>query len=247
MTGDYSNQHMVPMKRVVAPRDEARDDFDVFAELSERWEAGGRERFTEGKTDLEWLETFYQIAAQRGAAQVTLPPFAEFWEANAIFEMPESEQNAQFVRFADFRRDPENHPLKTESGKIVIYSERIARFGYADCPAHPTWLEPDEWHGNAQPEQLRCYPRTPRIACTASLTIRAARAYAVAGREPITLHAEDAKARGIADGDLVRVWNHRGQVLAGAVVSDGIKPSVICIHRGAWPDWTRAVFVKRCR
>ena len=69
MTGDYSNQHMVPMKRVVAPRDEARDDFDVFAELSERWEAGGRERFTEGKTDLEWLETFYQIAAQRGAAQ----------------------------------------------------------------------------------------------------------------------------------------------------------------------------------
>lgn len=49
MTGDYSNQHMVPMKRVVAPRDEARDDFDVFAELSERWEAGGRERFTEGK------------------------------------------------------------------------------------------------------------------------------------------------------------------------------------------------------
>jgi anaerobic selenocysteine-containing dehydrogenase len=36
MTGDYSNQHMVPMKRVVAPRDEARDDFDVFAELSER-------------------------------------------------------------------------------------------------------------------------------------------------------------------------------------------------------------------
>ena len=54
------------MKRVVAPRDEARDDFDVFADLSEMWEAGGRERFTEGKTDLQWLETFYQIASQRG-------------------------------------------------------------------------------------------------------------------------------------------------------------------------------------
>ena len=130
---------MVPMKRVVAPRDEARDDFDVFAELSERWEAGGRERFTEGKTDLEWLETFYQIAGQRGAAQgVTLPPFTEFWEANQIVEMPESEQNAKFVRFADFRRDPENHPLKTESGKIVLYSERIASFGYADCPPPAT-------------------------------------------------------------------------------------------------------------
>ena len=39
----------------------------VFADLSERWEAGGRERFTEGKSDLQWLETFYQIAGQRGA------------------------------------------------------------------------------------------------------------------------------------------------------------------------------------
>ena len=37
MTGDYSNQHLVPMKQVVAPRDEARDDFAVFADLSERW------------------------------------------------------------------------------------------------------------------------------------------------------------------------------------------------------------------
>ncbi|MFP1528736.1 molybdopterin-dependent oxidoreductase [Escherichia coli] len=49
MTGDYSNQHLVPMKQVVPPRYEARNDFDVFAELSERWEKGGYARFTEGK------------------------------------------------------------------------------------------------------------------------------------------------------------------------------------------------------
>lgn len=199
MTGDYSNQHMVPMKRVVAPRDEARDDFDVFADLSEMWEAGGRERFTEGKTDLQWLETFYQIASQRGAAQgVTLPPFAEFWEANQLFEMPESEQNARFVRFADFRRDPENHPLKTESGKIVIYSERIASFGYADCPPHPAWLEPDEWHGNAQPGQLQLLSAHPAHRLHSQLNYSALREqYAVAGREPIALNSDDAKARGL--------------------------------------------------
>ncbi len=238
MTGDYSNQHMVPMKRVVAPRDEARDDLDVFAELSERWEQGGGERFTEGKTDLEWLETFYEIAGQRGAAQgVTLAPFAEFWEANAIVEMPESEDNAKFVRFADFRRDPESHPLKTESGKLVIYSDRIAGFGYADCPPHPMWLEPDEWHGNAEPGQLQILSAHPAHRLHSQLNYSSLREqYAVAGREPVTLHPDDAKARGIADGDVVRVWNHRGQVLAGAVVSEGIKPGVICIHQGAWPD-----------
>ena len=36
--------------------------------------------------------------------------------------------------------------------------------------------------------------------------------------------------------DTVRLWNSRGQILAGAVISEGIKPGVICIHEGAWPD-----------
>ncbi|WP_409429815.1 molybdopterin guanine dinucleotide-containing S/N-oxide reductase [Kosakonia sp.] len=238
MTGDYSNQHLVPMKRVVAPQYEARDDWEVFAELSERWEAGGRERFTEGKSDLQWLETFYEIAGQRGASQqVTLPPFEQFWQANQLIEMPESEQNARFVRFGDFRRDPQANPLKTPSGKIEIFSERIQRFGYADCPPHPMWLEPDEWHGNAEPQQLQVLSAHPAHRLHSQLNFtRLREQYAVAGREPVTLHPQDAQARGIADGDVVRVWNGRGQVLAGAVVTEGIKPGVICIHEGAWPD-----------
>ncbi len=52
----------------------------------------------------------------------------------------------------------------------------------------------------------------------------------------MTIHPQDATTRGIVDGDTVRVWNHRGQVLAGAVVTDGIRHGVICIHEGAWPD-----------
>lgn len=66
MTGDYSNQHLVPMKRVVAPRDEARDDFEVFADLSERWEAGGRERFTEGKTICSGWRRFTRLPPSAG-------------------------------------------------------------------------------------------------------------------------------------------------------------------------------------
>ena len=216
MTGDYSNQHLVPMKQVVAPQYEARDDWAVFAELSERWEAGGRERFTEGKSDLQWLETFYNIAAQRGASQqVTLPPFDAFWQANQLIEMPESEQNARFVRFGDFRRDPQANPLKTPSGKIEIFSQRIQSFGYADCPPHPMWLEPDEWHGNAKPQQLQVLSAHPAHRLHSQLNFtRLREEYAVAGREPVTLHPQDAQARGIAAGDVVRVWNGRGQVRA---------------------------------
>ncbi|EHP7219476.1 molybdopterin-dependent oxidoreductase, partial [Salmonella enterica subsp. enterica serovar Thompson] len=238
MTGDYSNQHLAPMKQVVSPRWEARNDFDVFAELSERWEVGGYARFTEGKSELAWLETFYNIAAQRGASQgVTLPPFAAFWQANRLLEMPENPANAQFVRFADFRRDPDNHPLKTASGKIEIYSARIASYGYADCPGHPMWLAPDEWHGNADAGQVQLLSAHPAHRLHSQLNYSSLRErYAVAGREPVTIHPQDATTRGIVDGDTVRVWNHRGQVLAGAVVTDGIRPGVICIHEGAWPD-----------
>lgn len=238
MTGDYSNQHLVPMKQVVPPQYEARNDFDVFAALSERWEQGGYQRFTEGKSEREWLETFYTIAGQRGASQqVTLPPFAEFWEANQLIEMPENPANAQFTRFADFRRDPDAYPLKTDSGKIEIYSQRIAGYGYADCPGHPMWLEPDEWHGNAEPEQLQIVSAHPAHRLHSQLNYSHLRErYAVADREPVTMHPQDAQARGIREGDVVRIWNHRGQILAGAVVTDGIKPGVICIHEGAWPD-----------
>ncbi|XNM66338.1 molybdopterin dinucleotide binding domain-containing protein [Escherichia coli] len=53
------------------------------------------------------------------------------------------------------------------------------------------------------------------------------------GREPLTLHPRDAQARNIADGDPCGLFRIRGQVLAGAVVTDGIRPGVICLHEGA--------------
>ena len=47
MTGDYSNQHLVPMKQVIAPQFEARNDFDVFADLAEMLKPGGKAVYTE--------------------------------------------------------------------------------------------------------------------------------------------------------------------------------------------------------
>ena len=238
MTGDYSNQHIVPMKQAVAPQFEARNDFDVFADLAELLKPGGKEIYTEGKDEMAWLKFFYD-AAQKGARaqRVTMPMFNAFWQQNKLIEMRRSEKNEQYVRYGDFRADPVKNALGTPSGKIEIYSKTLEKFGYKDCPAHPTWLAPDEWKGTADEKQLQLLTAHPAHRLHSQLNYAELRKkYAVADREPITIHTEDAARFGIANGDLVRVWNKRGQILTGAVVTDGIKKGVVCVHEGAWPD-----------
>jgi biotin/methionine sulfoxide reductase len=58
----------------------------------------------------------------------------------------------------------------------------------------------------------------------------------VAGREPVRMHPDDAAARGIVDGDVVRLFNDRGACLAGAVLSDAVRPGVVQLSTGAWYD-----------
>lgn len=70
--------------------------------------------------------------------------------------------------------------------------------------------------------------------------------YTVAGKEPVFISPQDASARGIRHGDVVRVFNVRGQVLAGAVVSDRYAPGVARIHEGAWYDPDKGGEPGRC-
>ena len=58
----------------------------------------------------------------------------------------------------------------------------------------------------------------------------------VQGREPIRMHPTDAAARGLVDGDVVRVFNDRGACLAGVVVDGRLRPDVVQLSTGAWFD-----------
>ncbi|WP_105484923.1 molybdopterin-dependent oxidoreductase [Escherichia coli] len=170
---------------------------------------------------------------------MTAIPVARIVDAleNPGGKLRRSEKNEQYIRYGDFRADPVKNALGTPSGKIEIYSRTLEKFGYKDCPAHPTWLAPDEWKGTADEKQLQLLTAHPAHRLHSQLNYAELRKkYAVADREPITIHTEDAARFGIANGDLVRVWNKRGQILTGAVVTDGIKKGVVCVHEGAWPD-----------
>ena len=62
------------------------------------------------------------------------------------------------------------------------------------------------------------------------------RALKIAGREPCWIHPGDAAARCIADGDVVRLFNDRGACLAGALVTDSVRPGVVVLQTGSWFD-----------
>lgn len=237
MGGDYSMFAVYPMKQVVPPQFEAKNDFDIFAELAKR--SGKEEEFTEGKTEMEWLENFYQTAftAARNN-RVIMPRFERFWEENKPFTFEANEAAKKWVRYSEFREDPLLNPLGTPSGKIEIYSDVVAKMNYDDCKGHPTWMEPEEFAGNTTEE----YPLalvTPHAyyrlhSQLAHTSLR--KKYAVNDREPVLIHPEDAKARSIVDGDIVRIHNARGQVLAGVVVTEGIIKGTLGLHEGAWYD-----------
>ena len=225
----------IAMRQATAPIGEARDDFAIFAELARR--LGVNEDFTEGLDQRGWLERIYEESRGKVEAQgIDLPDFATFW-ADGLIDL--SPHDAPHVMHADFRRDPLAHPLATPSGKIEIFSERIASWQLPDCPGHPVWLEPYEWLGHDLAERFPFHLLSdqPERRLHGQLDPTPySRAGKVAGREPVYLNPGDAAKLEIADGDVVELFNDRGRCLAGVRLSEAIMPGVARLATGAWFD-----------
>ncbi|ALR91031.1 MULTISPECIES: trimethylamine-N-oxide reductase TorA [Vibrio] len=231
--GSYSNKGLIAMHRLVDPLFQSKPDFQIMSELTQRF--GRREEYTRGMSEMEWIESLYNDCKKANEGKFEMPEFNEFWEKSVL----DFGEGKPWVRHADFRKDPELNPLGTPSGFIEITSRKIGRYGYEHCQEHPMWFEKSERsHGGPGSDKYpfwlqSCHPdkRLHSQMCE-SEEFRAT--YAVQGREPVYINPADAKAKGIKDGDLVRVFNGRGQLLAGAVLTDSYPRGVIRIEEGAW-------------
>ena len=203
--GDYSAIAIVAMKKVVDPVFEARNDYDIFTDIAKR--LGKEKEFTEGKTEMDWLRSFYDVALKQAKEKkVPMPDFDTFWKGDGIVEFPVGDEAKNFVRYAKFREDPLLNPLGTPSGLIEIYSKNIEKMAYDDCPPHPTWMEPAERLGGAEtkyPLHIVANHPTSRLHSQLGGT-KLNETYRIAGREPGWMNPADAAARNIKDGDVVR-------------------------------------------
>ncbi|HJP76088.1 MAG TPA: molybdopterin-dependent oxidoreductase [Pseudonocardiaceae bacterium] len=227
----------IAMHQVVPPYRGARNDFDIFAELADR--LGFGPEYHADRDEMAWLRHMYgearDLATERG---FTPPEFDEFW-AEGSYEFTGRQEHP--VLLGDFRADPGAHQLDTPSGRIELVSETIRGYGYDDCPAHPTWLEPAEWLGSpiAARYPLHLLTNQPAHRLHSQLdNAPLSQAAKVADREPIQLNAADAERRGLREGDVVRVFNDRGAFLAGVRIagSDTLVPGVAQMATGAWYD-----------
>ncbi|GAB1089667.1 MAG: trimethylamine-N-oxide reductase TorA [Shewanella algae] len=231
--GAYAGRGILAMHKMVEPLFESLSDFEIFTRFAKI--LGKEKEYTRGLTEMEWLEKLYNECKAANQGKFAMPDFNEFWKQGYVH----FGEGQNWVRHADFREDPEINPLGTPSGLIEIFSRKIAQFGYDDCPGHPVWMEKSERsHGGPGSDKYpvwlqSCHP-DKRLHSQMCESKEYRETYTVQGREPVYINPEDARARGIKDGDLVRVFNGRGQLLAGAVVSGRFPKGVIRIHEGAW-------------
>ncbi len=226
--------YVIDMQQAIRPIGGSRNDYDIFTGIARRM--GIEAAFTEGRSERQWIESIYAATVERAKDKgFNMPDYADFKKAGWFKPEPPAEA---VVMLRGFRDDPIAHSLPTPSGKIEIYSAVIAGFKYDDCPGHATWMEPFEWLGGATADfPLHLISNQPKTKLHSQLDHGShCRAAKINQREPIMLHPEDARARNLVDGDVVRVFNQRGACLGGVIIDDQVMPGVVQMSTGAWYD-----------
>jgi len=224
-------QEVILLPQLVEPLGESRSDYRIAADLAER--LGIADAYTEGRDERAW--TSWLMDRYREKWLPGIPTLDEMLERNlGAYTEPVTEP---VVGLADFRRDPEAHPLDTPSGRIELFSLAMHRFGQPELvPAVPKYIQ--EWESPFGPEAEK-HP----LQCIANHTL--ARVHSThenndwlreAHPHRLCIHPVDADARGLADGDLVRVFNDRGATVVRCTVTRRILPGVVNLPQGTW--WT---------
>lgn len=230
--GNKRTNYIMAMRKAIEPLGESRSDFDIFRAISKR--LGVADKFDEGRDEMGWVRHLYDLSREHASTKLDfeMPDFETFWQVGRA-QVP---MKSSYTYLAEYRATPDLHPLKTESGRIVLGSETLAKLDHADCASHPSWFEPLEWLGNADmPEELhlisnqpvgRLHSQIPKGASSLEQKVQ--------GRETARLNPADAERRGIVAGDMVRLWNDRGSCLASICLDDAVMEGVVVLPTGSW-------------
>ena len=235
--GAGAQAYAIFCSKAIEPMYECRTIYDMCTEIARR--LGIEQEFTEGKTQEEWLRYIVDETRKKIA---DFPDFETF-KQQGIYKV--KNPGAGGIALRTFREDPVANPLTTPTGKIEIFSERLYTMGLTwelpkgdvitGLPEYtPTWEMPTDPLHEKYPLQMispHYKQRTHSTYGNDEWTIEAA-------PQNVWINPLDAQARGVKQGDLVRILNDRGVVELPAKVTPRIIPGVVAIPQGAWyePD-----------
>lgn len=207
----------------------------MLSEVVKRLGPDVYQTFTEGRSQHEWIKYLHAKTKERNPE---MPDYEEM-KTTGIFKKKCPEEH--YVAFRAFREDPQANPLKTPSGKIEIYSERLAKIADtwelkkdeiihplpAYTPGFDGWDDPLR---KTYPLQLTGFHYKARTHSSyGNIDV-----LQQACPQEVWINPIDAQARGIRHGDTVRVFNNNGEMLIAAKVTPRILPGVTAIGQGAW-------------
>ncbi|BDO50748.1 putative dimethyl sulfoxide reductase chain YnfF [Escherichia coli] len=207
----------------------------MLSEVAKRLGPDVYQTFTEGRSQHEWIKYLHAKTKERNPE---MPDYEEM-KTTGIFKKKCPEEH--YVAFRAFREDPQANPLKTPSGKIEIYSERLAKIADtwelkkdeiihpipAYTPGFDGWDDPLR---KTYPLQLTGFHYKARTHSSyGNIDV-----LQQACPQEVWINPIDAQARGIRHGDTVRVFNNNGEMLIAAKVTPRILPGVTAIGQGAW-------------
>jgi len=195
--------------KVIDPPGEVRTEREIFRGLAERL-GYPLEQF-----DLDPEEMMNRV----------LPPGLS---VNRLAKQPFVRRGPDFIPFAD-------HRYPTPSGKIELKCE-AAEVSWRVDPL-PFYSPPRESE-QSDPERFKRFPLhllTPKSEDAYCSQWGHERQAGSAGTETVLrIHPGDAGARRIADGDVVRVFNDRGEIKVRARVDESVRAGVVALPQGRW-------------
>jgi anaerobic selenocysteine-containing dehydrogenase len=222
--GAYGHYYAQLSEQAIAPLGEARSNVQLFSELAQRM----------GFTEACFRDTHDDLIAQAlgSGDRQHQDPWLEGITAEALhaaggairLRFPEERQGGRFQPFAE-------GPFPTPSGKIELYSETLAAQGIDPLPEFRPAAESRHTANGEYP--LEFLPRKADNYMNSTFAnLPTHQEFEAAGNGVLEIHADDASARGIADGDAVEIFNDRGTIRLHAHVNGSVTPGLVSARLG---------------
>jgi len=227
------------------PIGESVTDFDACALVAMKLGQDYYDAYTGKLSEKERVRLFYKATGCE--ERMSWEEFSE----RRIFVVPcKADTQQRAAGLFNFYFDPENNPLSTPTG-LLEYSSTDLEKHFPDDPERPPvphWIEKGESHDERLSSEraahypLLCLSNHGRWRMHAqcddiiwnreveTMKIRCKDGYQY---EPVWLHPDEAKKRGIEHGDIVKIFNEKGIVLGGAYVTERLIEKTCYIDHGA--------------